>query len=352
MLVIAPARTAGVDRGPGGKIINKDVRERHVVRTVGPPVASQRENSGRAAAPAAIVPESRPQPGRQARVRHGVPAPLGQGRPGRVAGDLREPAERLGIPGRAVAPAVAVTLDQFRLELGIGVRDEEALWPGLVPRDDVGRAGQGQGHQVGPAGRLTGGSERADDAEGAVRDVVEPGGVAGPHFPVHPARGRLGPGQVRGDREDGQVDVARRERGERDAGVAAEQLELIGPPLPVEPRPDQAEGPGRGRARGRVTQQVTRRVQRERHPGQAEIQRRQRPFPVYRGDDRADAALGGLRVGRVPEVTVALQEGEHDPGRSAVQGRIEFVVPWPARPRQCGAVLAGHHQQPGQCVPG
>jgi hypothetical protein len=76
--------------------------------------------------------------------------------------------EHLGVARRAVAPAVAVTLDPLRLVLRVGVRDEKPVRAGLVARDDISRAGHGQADQVGAAGRVAGGGQGVHDAERAV----------------------------------------------------------------------------------------------------------------------------------------------------------------------------------------
>ena len=127
VLIVAPARAVSVRGGTRGEVTDENVREWQSVRLLGLPVAGQREDPGRAAAAAAVVPESGAQPVRLAGVDDGVPAPAGQGRPGGVAGDLRQQAECLGVASRAVAPAVAVAFDQFWPVLRVGVRDEEVV---------------------------------------------------------------------------------------------------------------------------------------------------------------------------------------------------------------------------------
>jgi hypothetical protein len=90
---------------------------------------------------------------------------------------------------------------------------------------------------------------------------------------VHATRCRFRGGQVRRDRQDSQVQVAGPRGAQRYAGVAAEQLELVGPPLPVEPRADEVQRADRGLGRLAISQHVADLAQRERQAGQAEIQR-------------------------------------------------------------------------------
>jgi hypothetical protein len=92
--------------------------------------------------------------------------------------------------------------------LRVGVRDEKPVRAGLVTRDDVRRTRQGQVDQVGAAGRVAGGGQGVDDAERAVRQVVEPGRDPGADLPVHATRRRFRCSQVRRHGQDGQVQVA------------------------------------------------------------------------------------------------------------------------------------------------
>ena len=108
---------------------------------------------------------------------HRVPAAVRQNRPCRVAGHLAEQPEHLGVAGRPVAPAVAVALDQLRPVLRVGVRDQEAIRARLVAAHHIRGAGQRKLGQVGPAGRVTHGGQRQDNAQGAVRDVMKRAGV-------------------------------------------------------------------------------------------------------------------------------------------------------------------------------
>jgi hypothetical protein len=149
----------------------------------------------------------------------------------------------------------------------------------------------------------------------------------------------------------GQVQVARPRSAQRYAGVAAEQLELVGPPLPVEPRADEVQRADRGPGRLAVSQHVAHLAQRERQASQAEVQRGQRPFLGGRGEGPG-APDGRLGVPVLPEVAIPLEQRQHDPRGTAVQGRVEFIVIRPARPRQAWAAFMRHLQQPVERHPG
>jgi hypothetical protein len=56
---------------------------------------------------------------------------------------------------------------------------------------------------------------------------------------VHAAVGRLSRAQVGRHGQYGELGISRGQRPQPDACVAAEQLELVGPPLAVEARPDE-----------------------------------------------------------------------------------------------------------------
>lgn len=231
------------------------------------------------------------------------------------------------------------------------MRNQETLRAGLVTRDDVSRSGQGQLNQVGASGQVTNRGEGVDNAERAMRDVMKPGRNASADLPLHATRGRFRGGQVWRHREDRQVKVTRADRAQRYARVPAEQLELIGPPLPVKTRADQVNGLRRRSPGGALPEQVLGRPQRERHAGQAGVQAGQLPFPGYRPADRLGAPSCRDRVAVIPEVAVPLKQGQHDPGRAAVQRRVELVVIWPGRPLQGRPAIAGHRQQPLQGTP-
>ena len=135
-------------------------------RTSGPAPCSTSRSQASASTPA--VPQQRPllsqkpgpQPLRQAGAGDGVPAAVGQRRPGRVAEHRTEQPEDLGVAGRAVAPAVAVALDAVRLVLRVGVRDQEARRAGLVAGHHVRGAGRRELDQVGAARRPADGGQR------------------------------------------------------------------------------------------------------------------------------------------------------------------------------------------------
>jgi hypothetical protein len=115
-----------------------------------------------------------------------VPAAVGERGPGRVAlGVARQP-EQLGVPGRAVAPAVADRLYQVRQELRGGVPDQETVPPALVAGHDVRDARKTQLDQVGAARRVADPDEGVGDAQRAVRHVVEAGFRARAVRPVTP----------------------------------------------------------------------------------------------------------------------------------------------------------------------
>jgi hypothetical protein len=169
---------------------------------------------------------------------------------------------------------------------------------------------------------------------------------------VHAARRRFRSAQVGRHGQDGQVQVIRPRGAQRYAGVAAEQLELVGPPLPVEPRADEVQRADRGPGRLAVAQHVADLAQRERQAGQAEVQQGQRPFL---GDGRGEGPGtpgGRLGVPVLPEVAIPLEQRQHDPRGTAVQGRVGFIVIRPARLRQAWAAFMRHLQQPVERHPG
>ncbi len=108
----------------------------------------EREHPAGPAAAPAVVPEPGPQPRRQAGGGDRVPAPVDQRSPAIAAAcalrtarpvrELREEPEDLGVARRAVAPAVGVPLEAEGDLLRVGVRDQEAVRPGLVAGDHVG----------------------------------------------------------------------------------------------------------------------------------------------------------------------------------------------------------------------
>lgn len=352
MLVVAPPRAGDVGGRACGEIRGEHAGEYVAVgETLRFQVTGQREHAGRAAASPAVVPEAGPQPSRQPGAGDGVPAPAYQTGPGRITGDLAEQPEYLRVAGRPVAPAVAVPLDTVRQVLRIRMRHQEPVRSVLVACHHVRRACECQLGEVGAAGFMPDSGQCVDDAQRAVRDVVQPGRGTGPDFPVHAGRRRFGRGQVRLQREDGQLEVTGPCRAQGYAGVAAEQLEPVAPPLAVEPGPDDVQRAGRRRVRRTVTQLVAGRPQREGQASQAEIQRRRQIRPVHRGGDRGQAPARGVRVPVVTEMPVPLQQGQHDSRRAAVQRGIKLIVVRPAGPRERAIILNRLSQQPLQRVP-
>ena len=143
--------------GPAIIIITLLAAHRRLIRTwvlglLSVLVAGQRQDSGCPAAVTAIVPEPGPDPARQAAVGNGMPASVGKRGPGGVPGDRAEQPENLGVARRAVAPSVAVALDQVGPVLRIGMRDDEVLGSCLVARDDIGGPLQGKLDKIAPPG--------------------------------------------------------------------------------------------------------------------------------------------------------------------------------------------------------
>jgi hypothetical protein len=120
-------------------------------------------------------------------------------------------------------------------------------------------------------------------------------GRAGAECPVHPARRRVSGAEVRLRREDGQLGIAGLQCSQRDAGVAAEQLEHHAPALPVETGPHLVQSAALRCACGGVAQLDVHRVQGDRHAGQAEVQRAALLIMGRSGDGRS-AAHSGVSV--------------------------------------------------------
>jgi hypothetical protein len=146
-------------------------------------------------------------------------------------------------------------------------------------------------------------------------------------------------------RECRQVQVTRVQRAQRDAGVATDQLELVGPAFPVESRPHQRQGPVRRGAGSCVAQQCADRPQGHGHAGQPDVQRTVRPR-VGLGRDASRAAQSGIGVPIVTEVTMAFQQRQHDARSAAVERRIGLLVGRGTRPLQPGPGHPGRPEQP------
>jgi hypothetical protein len=135
------------------------------------------------AAPGVVVPESRPAPTRKSGLADGLPAAVTESGPGLITGYPGEKAEDLGVASRAVAPAIAVALDELGPAGWIGARDEEAVRAGLVPAHYVRRPGQRHLDHVLLADCLAYRSQCVHDPESAMCYVVG----AGPTTAVPPS---------------------------------------------------------------------------------------------------------------------------------------------------------------------
>ena len=129
VLVIRPAHAVGIGGCPGREILDEYVGEVEVLCLLNVPVAGQRQDSRRPAAVTAVVPEPGTDAARQAAVGHGMPASAGECGPGGVPGDRAEQPENLGVARRAVAPAVAVALDQVGPMLRVRMRTTKPSGP-------------------------------------------------------------------------------------------------------------------------------------------------------------------------------------------------------------------------------
>ena len=245
MLDVRPAGAVGVDGGPVGEVGDQHLGEVvAVVRAFDHPVAGQGQHAGGAAAVPVVVPEPRPPPPRQAAVGDRVPAAVGQLSPPRRTGSVAQQAEHLRVTGRALAPAEVVALDQLRTVRRVGVRHQEPGRPATRrgPRRPRRRPRPGP---PGPGGRSPAPRPSARATMPSVPcemwcwRATRPVRVS--H--VHAVRRRLGGPQVRLHGEQRQLRVTDGESTQRDAGVAAEQLELRAPPGAVEPLPDRLERP-------------------------------------------------------------------------------------------------------------
>lgn len=94
VLVVGPAGTVLVHRRAARDVIDQRGRERQVDALFDVQVAHQRQDARRAAAPAAVVPETRPALVRQPGRGHGVPTPVDQRPPRRVRSLQRSPSNR------------------------------------------------------------------------------------------------------------------------------------------------------------------------------------------------------------------------------------------------------------------
>lgn len=253
-----------------------------------------------------------------------MPAAICEILPGRSFRHRAEQPKHLGVASWPVTPPEAITLDQVRLVLGIGVRDQEARRAALVPAHDIRCSGERQFCQLGKARCVTHGGEGVNDTQGAVRDVVEARLHSGAHLPVHAAPRRLARPHVWRDREDGKAGITGSKCTQCDAGIPAEQLELVTPSLPVEAGPDDLEGMIGGCSGGGVCEQVVDRVQGDGHPGEAGVQRTMAHLIDCSGD-RPTAANGRVGVPVVGEMPVSLKKRGHDSRGTAVQGGIDLI---------------------------
>lgn len=201
-----------------------------------------------------------------------MPAAVDQLLPGRVPGHAREKSEHLGVTGRSVTPPEAIPLDQLRLVLRVRVRDKKSRRAGLVAAHDIGGTGERQLAHLVPAARVADSGKGVDYAQRAVGDVVKPREDPASHLPVHASRGWLRRLQIRLHSQYRKIHIPGRECAECDPGVAAQQLELVAPPLAVEAGADDLEGTVRSHAGGRVSEHVVDRTQCNGHPGQTEVQ--------------------------------------------------------------------------------
>ena len=113
LLVVRPPDTGVIDGRACGEVVDQHIREAEVVTALDDAVARECQDAGRTAATAVVVPESRSDATWETGVRDGVPAPVDEGNPGCVSGDLREQPKDLRVAGRAVAPAIAVALNDL-----------------------------------------------------------------------------------------------------------------------------------------------------------------------------------------------------------------------------------------------
>ncbi len=151
VLDVAPPGSLVVAGRAACQVGNKHAGEVAPVTMFDLAIACESQHASGAAAATTIIPEAGHFAAWKSRGEHGVPTALLEAHPRRVTGELPQQAEYLGVTSRAVAPAVAVTLDALVLLLGVGVRHEKALRARFVPGYHVGDTARCGG--VGPAGR-------------------------------------------------------------------------------------------------------------------------------------------------------------------------------------------------------
>lgn len=183
-----------------------------------------------------------------------------------------------------------------------------------------------------------------------MRDVVLPGFPAGPGLPVHPVRGGLGDAREGLGGQQRQLDVADLEGGERDPGIAAEQLDEQVPASPVEALGHHGERLAGGSCCCGVAQFPADGVQGEGHAGQPEVERVDGPAVSRGGGDERGvghgggeapgAAQGGVAVAVVPEVPACFEQRQHHARGAAVEGGVEFALGRPGGPGEPVAVGA------------
>jgi hypothetical protein len=173
--MVRPPHAGVVDGGMCNQVVDQLVGEVEVVTTLDDAVTGEGQDAGRPTAAAVVVPEPGPDPTPKSGLADRAPTAVTERGPRLVRGDLSEQPKDLGVASWAVAPAVALPLDQVRTVGWVRMGNEEAIRAGLVAAHHVRCPGQGHVDHVLSVGRMAYSGQRIHDAQRPVRKVVRPG---------------------------------------------------------------------------------------------------------------------------------------------------------------------------------